>query len=288
MYLRSDVFDDVLGTYFPVKRGVSGCGAVGLCAAATLVDDPMFLTSDGVMGIASEFITGERVLRLRSTRINNKLLREDISNACAGVWRGHFVLGFENGHVYLADSRMKSYPQNTTGSFEYDWYYWEGVPMRSMCAVGELLYFGCADGRLCVLGDMQEYSDYPDGEPVAIVAEWSTKFDDDGCFMLKKNMTRRGCGIFLKGSRVGNVKLAVRTDKDRERVLAERKRGVFSFEDMDFESFSFEGLPRLTAAINRKVKKYTAIQIICRSDEPDTPFGILSIERRYVTGYFNK
>ena len=283
VYLRSYAFDDALGTYFPIKQGITGCGAADVnTATATLIDDAMFLSDKGVMAVASEYITGERVLRQRSTRVNNRLLKEDISTACAGVWCGHLVLGFENGHVYLADARRRSYPSNTSGSYEYDWYYWEDMPMSAMCVSGERIYFGDAEGKLCVLGDMPVFSDLPDGSERAIIAQWATKFDSDGDFMVKKNMTRRGCGVFLKGSCAGKVKIAVVTDKEPERVLCSANpRSSAEYE-------SVNAMPGVAVATNRKVKKYTAVQLICRSEEPQSPFGILSLERRYTTGYFNK
>ena len=299
IYLRRGEFDAETGQYFPVRQGVSSTGAIGGNVFASLVDDPMYVSSDGVMGIIADNISGERIIHQRSTRINNKLLREkDLNKAICTVWNGYYIICV-NGGIYLADSRQRTYARNTTNTFEYEWFYWSDIPLTCITPHDDTLYFGTADGKLCRLNtDMTDesgitpeaYADYPngiDGEAQAIVAEWSTKFDDDGDFMLKKTMVRRGNGVFLKACRRGNVKIAVRTDNELEHVIAYRKRGVFEF-NTDFDNFTFDKLPKLTAAINKKVKKYTAIQVICRSDEAKNDFGILGIERRFTTGYFNK
>ena len=76
IYLRRGEFDAETGQYFPVRQGVSSTGAIGGNVFASLVDDPMYVSSDGVMGIIADNISGERIIHQRSTRINNKLLRE--------------------------------------------------------------------------------------------------------------------------------------------------------------------------------------------------------------------
>lgn len=301
VYLRRGEFNEQTGQYFPVRQGVTATGAVGFKSCASLVDDPMYLSTDGVMGVISDNISGERVIHRRSTRVNNKLLREpELENAVCATWNGYFVVAV-NGGMYLADSRQRTYARNVAGNYEYEWFYWDAIMISCILPQGDTFFFGTSDGKLCRLNtDMTDddgallpdaYADYPDGlsgEAKAIVAEWSTKFDDDGDFMIKKNMVRRGNGVFLKASRKGNVKIAVRTDKELERVLAHRRRGVFDYNDLSFENFTFATLPKLTAAVNKKVKKYTAIQVICRSDEAKHDFGVLGIERRFVLGYFNK
>ena len=302
IYLRSSAWDEEQGYYFPVRKGIVGTGGVGANLCATLMDDGMYLSDSGVMGVVTENLTGEQVLAQRSTRINTRLLKEDLKSAAMCVWNGYLLIAV-GGHVYLADSRQKSYARNVAGNFEYEWYYWENVPAVCMRVIGTELYFGTDDGKLCKLNtdlcdangevSLDTYSDWPDGlsgEPQAIVAQWATKFDDDGDFTVKKNLCRRGCGVFLKGTKRGNVKICVRTDKgyNTDKLLAHRKRSMFSFEDMDFENFSFRTSARMVAAPNRKVKKYAALQIICRSDEINNDFALMGIEKRFVTGFFEK
>lgn len=292
VYLRRAEWDETDGYYFPLRRGVIGVGALSERGFATLVDDQMYLSKDGVMGIICENITGERVIHARSTRINSKLLREsDLSRAVCCVWNGYMLCAV-NGNVYVADSRQKSYARNVAGNFEYEWYYWQDLPAVCFYVNGEELYFGAADGKLCRLNtDLaapERYSDWPEGlsgEPVGINAVWATRFDDDGDFMVKKNMRRRGCGIFLKGAGRGTVKVQVRLDDEYMRDLCERAHGVY---DTGESALYAEELPPRPVAVNKKVKKYSVIQVICSSSEPGDEFGVLAIERRFVKGRFKK
>mgnify|MGYP003300649898 CR=1 FL=1 len=309
--LRTSEWDDEIGYYFPVKRGITGTGALGFGSFATLFDDTMYLSKSGVMAVITENITGERVLHSRSSLVNNRLFKEpNLDKAITCVWNGYLLIAV-NGNVYVADSRQKSYVRNESGNFEYEWYFWNNVPATCFLEHNGALYFGTSVekkdgtsvGKICKFNtdlfdadgkvSLKTYSDWENGlngDATAITAEWATKFDDDGDFMIKKNMVRRGCGVFLKGARKGNVKVLIRTDKTFEDIIlaANRKRGIFTWEDLDFENFTFETMPRLVAAINKKIKKYSAIQVIVRSDEPNNDFGILSIERRFVTGNYEK
>lgn len=295
VYLRRAEWDETDGYYFPLKRGVIGIGALGEHGFATLVDDQMYLSKNGVMGIICENITGERVLHTRSTRINSKLLSEPgLERAVCSTWNGYMLIAV-NGNVYVADSRQKSYARNVAGNFEYEWYYWQDFPAACITVRGEEMFFGSNDGKLCRINDDLESdernSDWPDGlsgEPAGINAVWATRFDDDGDFTVKKNMRRRGCGIFLKGAKNGAVKVQVRLDREYMRDLGERAHGVYDTSDTEFYDVPAELLPPGPVAINKKVKKYSVIQIICSSSEPGDEFGILGIERRFVKGRFVK
>ncbi len=295
VYLRHAEWDETDGYYFPLRRGVIGIGALGQNGFANLVDDNMYLSADGVMGIICENISGERIIHSRSTRINSKLLKEpDLNRAVCCTWNGYMLIAI-NGNVYVADSRQKSYARNVAGNFEYEWYYWQDLPAVCFFINGDELFFGTADGKICRLNTDLEgpnrYSDWPDGlsgEPVGIDAVWATKFDDDGDFMIKKNMRRRGCGIFLKGAKNGTVKIRVRLDDEYMRDLTERAHGVYDIGKSEFYDLESDKLPPGPAAVNKKVKKYSVIQVVCSSSEPGDEFGVLAIERRFVKGRFIK
>ena len=291
------------GTIFPIKQGTGGLGACAAKSLATLVGDPLYLSKDGVNAIASETITAERVLQLRSTRVNARLTREaNLQNAVACVWNGYYIICINN-HAYVADSRQKEYTRNETGTFEYEWYFWDNIPATCLVEVEGSLYFGTADGKLCRFNtDMlssegielmpEAYSDMPDGangDKVAIRALWATKMDDDGDFMVLKNLQRKGSGVFTKVGKRTNIKVLARTDEDVSGItVSSVKRGVFDFNDIDFSNFTFRTTPDGIVPFGRKVKKYRAIQIVCLNEEVGQPFGIYAIERRFVGGYFTK
>ncbi len=315
VYLRRAEWDSEEGYYYPLQSGIVGTGAVSEKAITTFVDDAVFLTKEGVMGLITENITGERVLAQRSTRINKRLLAEpNLDKAVMQVWNG-FLLIAVNGHVYLADSRQKTYARNSTNTYEYEWYYWENIGIHwipytyqkdnvtCLLTIDDALIFGTENGNLCVLGKNanNRVTDFPQGNEninaigTAIVAEWSTKLDDDGSFTLQKNLCRRGCGIFLKGVKNGKVKILVRTDKEFDedmqlvdKDLSARSYSELNFEEFDFENLSFKNKTCMVAAPNKRVKKYAALQIICRSDNRTSDFGLMGIEKRYTIGRFEK
>ena len=92
-------------------------------------------------------------------------------------WKHNLMLCL-SGECYVADAAQKTYTNNKTNTFEYEWYYWTNIPARTAYNFEEILYFGTEDGRICRFNDDLKnsrgeiepaaYSD--DG--AAIVAEW--------------------------------------------------------------------------------------------------------------------
>ena len=272
---------------FPIKQGIGGLGAVSRLAMTTFLDDPVYLTRNGVYAIAQQDISSERALCIRSTRVNGKLLlEENLENAVMCEWNGYLLLCI-NGKCFVADASKKSYSGNKTGTFEYEWYYWTNIPTRVFCERSGMLFFGTEDGRLCCFNnDMKNergeilssaYSDNGD----AICAIWSTPLSDDGDFTSLKTMLKKGSGVFLKSYNRSGVSVAVKTDSEDVGEIAERSAGIFNFEDLDFADFTFNTSSYTVVPFNTRVKKYKAIQIICKNDKPNHAFGIGGIIRKY-------
>ena len=76
IFLRTAEMNESGTVIFPVKQGVKGVGAVSGTAFATLRDDPLFLTREGVFSIASATVTQERAAQPRSSTINARLVKE--------------------------------------------------------------------------------------------------------------------------------------------------------------------------------------------------------------------
>lgn len=294
IYMRYRAEDSEGNVLFPIRQGTSGIGAVARNAVCTVLDDPLYLSRNGVYAIAQQDISSERALNIRSTRINKKLLKNtNLEDAYMCTWRGNLML-FINGDCYVADAAQKTYAGNKTGTFEYEWYYWTNIPARVALEYNGVLYFGTEDGKLCRFNDDMKnsrgeiassaYSD--DGEP--IIAEWATNLSDDGDFMRLKTMKKKGSGVMLKTYNRSGVKVCIKTDRDFEREIREKSAGIFNFEDLDFNDFTFNTSEYTVVPFNAKFKKYKAIQVICRSDKVNQAFGVLGIIRRYVTGNFAK
>ena len=125
--------DDGSGSIFYHKKEASSLGAIdtiypvayvhsGVCSSGgclSFLDDPVFLTNDGLMALNHENINYQRNVVCRSHNVNYALLKEDLSSASLCEWLGYLVVGV-NGKIFLADSRaVFSHP---SGSREYEWF----------------------------------------------------------------------------------------------------------------------------------------------------------------------
>jgi hypothetical protein len=180
------------------KPGIVGVGALSAASVGRLVDEPLFLTRRGVYGVASNSITDHRSVHNRSTYCNNRLVAEPgLEQACTAEWMGRFLVCV-NSHCYVLESRRKGNPYGSANGYVYECYYWENIPAATFLTVGDDLFFGTADGRICRFNTDREkldrYND--DGEPIAAV--WSTCMDDDGYPTRLKTLEKRGCVVTMK------------------------------------------------------------------------------------------
>lgn len=294
IYMRSYSTLSDGSVIFPIKQGTSGIGAVSTHAICTFLDDPMYLTRNGVYAIGKQDIWSERALNLRSTRVNRKLINEkELSEAVMCEWNGYLILCI-NGVAYVADAAQKQYPLNMTNTFEYEWYYWTNIPARVLYEHGGELFFGTEDGRLCKFNtdlvnscgelEAEAYSD--DGE--AIVAEWATNLSDDGDFMQEKTLVKTGSGVLLKTYNRSGVSVFIRTDKDSVREITSENASTFNFENLSSSELTLNAAPYSVVPFNSRIKKYSAIQVICRNDKANHAFGVGGIVRRYFYGKVKK
>ena len=297
VFLRSASTNDDGDAVFPLQQAIAGVGAVSPGSFASLLDDPLFLSRNGIYAIASNAITSEKICQGRSFYVNNRLTDEPgLSDAEAVVWNGMYLLALPNGHVYVMDGRQsKSYKSASLGDFVYECYYWENMPAVCwMCwrdGTEESLYFGTADGRICrVNSDIEGMARYSD-DGAAIDAVWATKYDDDGTPALMKTMIKRGCCVTIKPYARSSGTIYFRSDRTsgEERQVAEKKMDILDFTDIDFERFTFntDDSPQ-EIFLNRKVKNYKRLQLIARNSQPDEGFGIFQITKHFVIGNYAK
>ena len=109
---------DAIDTIYPVAYVHSGICSSGMCLS--FLDDPVFLTNEGLMALNSENINYQRNVVCRSHNVNFSLLKEDLSRASLCEWLGYLAVGSQ-GKIFLADSR--SLFRHPTGSYEYEWFF---------------------------------------------------------------------------------------------------------------------------------------------------------------------
>ena len=111
-----------VSTIYPVAYVHSGISAIG--GSISFLDDPVFLSSEGLVALERENINYQRSIACRSHNVNYRLLKEDLSKAEMCLWQGYLVIGIE-GRIYLADSRMMF--THPTGSVEYEWFFLNNI-----------------------------------------------------------------------------------------------------------------------------------------------------------------
>ena len=119
---------DIIPRLYPSTQGAAGLGSAGDTVPSRLscnfYDNPVFLSKRGLEAVGKETVNLERTIQHRSSNIDRLLIREDLARASLAEWKRYLVICC-NGHMYLADSRYMT--QHADGSYQYEWYYLEGV-----------------------------------------------------------------------------------------------------------------------------------------------------------------
>lgn len=154
-YDNQGKLDHIRGV-FPTSAGSIGEGLVSRYACANFGGDNIILSKNGIFGIvlANNVATTERYTRERSRSINEKLkLHKNLSEAVAIVYKNRYYLSVDDV-CYIADARYKyASEDDLDNTFNYEWWYWENIPARVWANISNQLYFGSADGRVCIFDD---------------------------------------------------------------------------------------------------------------------------------------
>lgn len=278
---------------FTVSQGMAAVGAISKRCMANLIDDPMFLTGEGVFGLDTYSKTQQKIAQPRSRYIDTALNKEQYKGTAFAVTHNGYYMLFINGHVYVADSRQRN--TNPSGSFGYEWFYWTDVPATCGASIDGGLYVGDINGyvrqmKTMIDDSMEAYSDetsIADGEPVksAIYSAWSTNMDvlsDSSSF---KKVDKRNTGILTRPFAASSGDIYYLNDTDTPLVKSFSSTTVFDFDNVDFESFNFGELPRpMFIPCNRKVRKAKLFGIKVVNDKMDESFGVLEIHITYIAG----
>ena len=272
-------------TVFSLRQGVSGQGAIAKRAFANILDDPLFLTRNGVYAITSNLVTEERTLAGRSRFLDPRLTREqNLEQAVGCGWNGMYLLSMTDGNVYLLDGKQnKVYLENsiTGANYNYEAYHWTDLPATVWMPDGENLFFGTADGRLCRLNtDIQGVEKYnDDGAPVK--AARATRVEFCGDFLRYKTMVKKGSGLLLQPYSRASVRVYVRTDKSPARKFFTGALDDYDWhgDELGADFSAWEG--SRVVPFKKKVKKWKWIQIIVENDRVNEGFGIYGIIIRH-------
>lgn len=133
---------------FTVRAGAIGETMYTKYGNAVLNNDCLIVSKSGVYGIelAENVATNERYAIERSPLINGKLLTHTgLHEAVGVVYDQKYFLAVDDV-CYVADGRFFNNGQ-------YEWWYWVNMPVRVWSVIGDNLWFGSYDGRVCVIGN---------------------------------------------------------------------------------------------------------------------------------------
>lgn len=265
--------------YFAVNPATSGMGAIATNSFATLVDDPLFLGSNGVYSITSHYLSSQTMIVCKSSFINPKLLAEpNLKDAIACVWKHYYML-FINDHVYVFDANNVS--RDLAGNRCYEGYYLEGVPAtRCVLSDGDELYFANGSSWCMFNTDLTDefayYDDYvsPDERGAAVVCTYRTKLDDDGYPQYFKNLNKKGVVITVQANESSSVNVYL--SKNGEDDLLPVKTLNAPTDALKIDVYTL-----------KKVKKYKRLQFLIENDCPE-PFGLIKITKTWTMGNYAK
>ena len=273
--VRSGSLDSDGEAVFRIVNTLLGENAVAPDSFSFGGKEPLFLTARGVYAITAEELTGEKYSQERSYYIDSVLQETAEREAAFSIIYRDFYTMAMNGTLYLLDLQQKTYEKNSPySSYQYECYYWPGIPARVLWVDGEALCFGTADGKLCRFGtnvdDPESYND--DG--AAIDAYWETSDFDGQAFFHSKTFT--SVSVRLAAAAVTGVKIFAQKRGLWAQVFDAKERArYFDWNYIDFAKFVFSAdrTPR-TLWGKVKIKKVDKVRFRLQNQELNEPFGL--------------
>ncbi len=283
VFLRIGDLDSDGNAFFPAFDGVSGVGACSKHGFAVFNGEPIFVASEGVFAVTTQDVTGNKYAELRSYYVNPKLLAEENLAECVGMEYNNYYYLAINDHVYVADGRQKVYEENaSSSSFQYEWYYFENVPVRVWFEHEGDLYFADSAGKIYRFFRESEHSAtnnvYMDNG-VAIKAVWDTPYFSFGHMGYLKKII--GFWLMLAPYHRSGVKIYYRAKGDLSEVRT-AYADIFDFADIDFNRFTFntDDSP-LIVATNKPLRRFMLVQFRFENAEAEA-FGFYGFEVQYI------
>lgn len=254
---------------FPIEGSTKGEGNISKYAHATLINEPLILTQNGIFALNSATLTDERFVYHKSYYIDAKLKQENNLKEAIGITNdGKYYLAINN-HVYVADSRFKTSNSNSKYSdYQYEWYYWDNLPVKVWFVWNNELYFGDKFGNICKFRDDKDKLRFKDNTN-DVTAEWNSVILDLNKPVNKKNIKR----VSIQ-SNPTNSKLVVgyRLKGGDKQVLS--------------KEYINSTYPK-TTIIRKKAKKLSFFSLYIENDE-DTNMNFNSVTVVYTVGSYYK
>ena len=241
-YRTSNMLNNI--EVFPLKDGVKNVGCISKYCNCNLVNDPLFLSDQGVFSCIGN--NGEKYAQQRSYYVNGKLIKEkNLEDAVATSFLGKYYLAINN-HVYVADSRYLSYPRNAkTEQYQYEWWYWDNLPIRVFFTWNNELYFGTSNGNICKFNNR-----YIDNNK-EIKSYWETPFLELNNTQTAK--TIKDITLILNPNVSSDITLGYELDDGRTEIISKNYHNL----DNDFPK---------TIQEKEKIKKFMFIKFYMKNE----------------------
>ena len=254
---------------FPLQGSTKGEGNISKYAHATLINEPLMLTQNGIFALNTATLTDERFVYHRSYYVDAKLKQEEnLENAIGIVNDGKYYLAI-NDNVYVADSRFKSSTNHSKYSnYQYEWYYWTDLPVKVWFVWNNELYFGDKSGNICKFRDNNDIDRFKDITK-NVEAEWTSIELDLNRSAHKKNIKR----ISIQSNpTISKLTVGYRLKNGEKEVLSKE------YIDSTFPK---------TTIIRKKAKKLSFFSLYIENKE-DTNMNFNSICIVYTVGSYYK
>lgn len=274
--VRTGSLDENSGeALFRISNTLIGEAAVAKDSFAFSGREPLFLTDRGVYAITAEELTGEKISQERSYYIASEIQAvESKSGAIGIVYRDFYVLAL-GGTLYLLDLQQKTYERNSPySSYQYECYYWPGIPVSALWVDGDALCFGTVEGKLCRFATNVDNPGSYNDDGAAIDAYWETCDFDGNAFFKSKTFT--GLAVRLASAVQTGVKIHAQKRGVWAQVFDAKDRArYFSWDYLEFAKFVFtsDQTPR-TLYGKVKIKKVDKVRFRLQNKELNEPFGI--------------
>lgn len=243
-FLRTFGIDEYGSPVFPVEQGAVGIGAVSERTFAYLQGEPLFLSTQGVIGISGSNVDNQRLMRDKSTLINTVLTAEQGIEDAIGVEHLNKYYLFINGKVFVADCRMRY--NDDFDNAQYEWMYWEDVNATAVkvhiTESGQPFLLIGYDGMIFRLNEQRDFKIYIDedsnGNEHNIETRWTTPNFYLGSITVGKRV-RDINFLFSKYMRI-NVRVEAIINNEKTINLGNYNSvGILNFSDVDFGDLTF-------------------------------------------------
>ncbi len=263
---------------FTTGSVLNGPGAIAQGSFASLGGEPLFLTGSGIYALTSQDITGERYQQQRSYFLNGRLLQEaNLAGAKACLFEDFYVLAV-NGTLYLLDGLQKSYSKDMPYSaYQYEGYYFTGVPAHTLWVEDGALHFGTENGQVCAFGrgGASLYTDTPaPGQNNFVEARWCTPYLSGSLFYKNKHFSRLSVQL-AAGANTGFKAYNKKGPLKQLLIDATAAGRYFTWGNVYFPRFTFSA-DKTPQIVTRKIKikKTDKVMLCLENNEINQSFGL--------------